>query len=74
MATPFHSGTFKVKLVLPSDYPASPPKGPRALPSARRRRRRRSVARRCPARPRLPSPVRRALTALSTAPRPQATF
>lgn len=32
MATPFHSGTFKVKLVLPSDYPASPPKGPRALP------------------------------------------
>jgi len=27
VATPFHSGTFKVKLVLPSDYPASPPKG-----------------------------------------------
>ena len=26
-ATPFESGTFRVKLVLPSDYPSAPPKG-----------------------------------------------
>lgn len=26
-ATPFHGGNFKVKLVLPSDYPSAPPKG-----------------------------------------------
>lgn len=26
-ATPFHGGTYKVKLVLPSDFPNSPPKG-----------------------------------------------
>ena len=43
--TPFEGGVFKVKLVLPSDYPSSPPKGaqkpnlhskPSAPPSTRR--------------------------------------
>ena len=28
--TPFEGGVFKVKLVLPSDYPSAPPKGARA--------------------------------------------
>jgi len=33
-ATPFQGGNFKVKLVLPSDFPNAPPKGAPATHSA----------------------------------------
>ena len=54
-ATPFQGGSYRVRLVLPSDFPNAPPKGAAARPLAHPTRalRPRAHSRAPPARPRL---------------------